>query len=63
MASVAELDETIARASIESRLIVMGTGSASPCIDLRRINEDLAAACKDVELVILEVSSPNVVGR
>ncbi|RUP51674.1 fumble-domain-containing protein [Jimgerdemannia flammicorona] len=54
MSSVAELDETIAKAWCENRLVVKATGSSSPCLDLRRIDDDLATACQDVDLVVLE---------
>jgi hypothetical protein len=52
---VANLDHLIAAAWASKKLSVMGTGSASLCLDLRRINEDLAIACQDVDLVVLEV--------
>ncbi len=45
----------MASAWTSKKLTVMETGGASPCLDLRRINEDLAEACQDVDLVILEV--------
>ncbi|CAG8478211.1 6864_t:CDS:10 [Funneliformis mosseae] len=52
--SIAEIDHLIAAAWTSKKLSVIGTGSASPCLDLRRINDDLAEECKDVDLVVLE---------
>lgn len=55
MASVSDIDETIAHAWREHRVEVMETGSSSPCLDLRRINSNLADACRDIDFVVLQV--------
>ncbi|OZJ03235.1 hypothetical protein BZG36_03434 [Bifiguratus adelaidae] len=47
-------DQIIRDAWQSGNLKVIGTGSASPCLDLRRINAELASASKDVDLVVLE---------
>ncbi|GBC02343.1 hypothetical protein RclHR1_04580011 [Rhizophagus clarus] len=52
--SIAELDHLVAAAWASKKLSVMETGSASLCLDLRRINEKLVEACKDVDFVVLE---------
>jgi hypothetical protein len=49
------MDNLIAAAWASKKLSVMETGSSSLCLDLRRINEDLAKACQDVDFVVLEV--------
>jgi dethiobiotin synthetase len=36
--------------------MVIGTGNDSPCLDLRRLNTDLARRCQDVDLVVIEAS-------
>ncbi|CAG8439060.1 15054_t:CDS:2 [Cetraspora pellucida] len=51
LSSVSEMDSFIAAAWVSKKLTVMATGSSSPCLDLIRINEDLAKACEDVDLV------------
>ncbi|KAJ3133068.1 hypothetical protein HK101_004494 [Irineochytrium annulatum] len=51
---VAETDEVVKNARTSRILKVVGTGSASPCIDLRRISDELAAEAKGVDLVVLE---------
>ncbi|RIA98345.1 fumble-domain-containing protein, partial [Glomus cerebriforme] len=53
--SIAKMDHLIAAAWASKKLSVYETGSASLCLDLRRISENLAEACQDVDLVILEV--------
>lgn len=35
--------------------MVYGTGSRGPCLDLKRLDEELTLNCKDADLVILEV--------
>jgi hypothetical protein len=55
VASIAELDSLVAAAWASKKISVMETGSASLCLDLRRINEDLVEACQDVDLIVLEV--------
>ncbi|CAG8635770.1 18813_t:CDS:2, partial [Racocetra fulgida] len=54
LSSVSEMDSLIAAAWASKKLTVMATGSFSPCLDLIRINEDLAMACENVDLVVLE---------
>ncbi|KAL1924465.1 uncharacterized protein VTP21DRAFT_4119 [Calcarisporiella thermophila] len=54
MTSISEIDPILKDAWTHGRLTVFGTGSASPCLDLRRINEDLADECRDVDFVVLE---------
>ncbi|KAJ1928581.1 hypothetical protein IWQ60_001914 [Tieghemiomyces parasiticus] len=59
-----ELRETLDRARdfvptlgahLDNEIIrIMGTGNATPCLDLSRLDEALVAACHDVDLVILE---------
>ncbi|CAG8799615.1 21363_t:CDS:2, partial [Racocetra persica] len=51
LSSVSEMDSFIAAAWASKKLTVMATGSFSPCLDLIRINEDLARACENVDLV------------
>lgn len=53
---VGQIDSAIAKALRDGRLRVMSSGSASPCLDLKRLDEDLVKACSDVDLVIIEVS-------
>ncbi|CAG8442127.1 6555_t:CDS:10 [Acaulospora colombiana] len=54
MTEVSEMDTLLGIAWTNKKLSVMATGSSSPCLDLRRINDDLAEACKDVDFVLLE---------
>jgi len=53
---VALVNEEIARALQETRLWVMDSGQASPCLDLGRITRSLADALvsNDVDLVVIE---------
>jgi len=52
---VSAIDSTINDAYNKfGQLMIYGTGSGSPCLDLRNINYDLAAACENVDLVIIE---------
>ena len=51
------MDHLTAAAWASKKLSVIETGSASLCLNLRRINEDLARACQDVDIVVLEVFS------
>ena len=53
---VCGLNRTVSEAYNNKRLFVIETGSASPCLDLSRINIDLAEQmkCNNVDLVILE---------
>jgi hypothetical protein len=53
---IAEMDGVV-RASLEARkLKIVASGSASPCIDFRRISEDLVAEAVGCDLIVLEVS-------
>ncbi|CAG8605140.1 7622_t:CDS:2, partial [Acaulospora morrowiae] len=54
MTTISEMDSLMATAWASKKLSVIATGSSSPCLDLRRINDDLAEACKDVDFVLLE---------
>ncbi|KAJ3296136.1 hypothetical protein HK104_001944 [Borealophlyctis nickersoniae] len=47
-------DATIRNAWAEHDLQVIGTGSDSPCLDLLRVSDDLAARCADADLIVLE---------
>ena len=60
MVRVSELDEPLANAWKDGQLSVIGTGSESPCLDLRRLNEDCATICSTADLIILEVMLPRV---
>ncbi|KAL0341543.1 UNVERIFIED_CONTAM: Pantothenate kinase [Sesamum calycinum] len=40
--------------SISVPLMVVENGCGSPCIDLRQVSSELAAAAKDADLIILE---------
>ncbi|ORX82130.1 fumble-domain-containing protein [Anaeromyces robustus] len=40
--------------NIYGKLMVYETGSGSPCLDLRNVSCDLAEACENVDLVIIE---------
>ncbi|KAK3733934.1 hypothetical protein QZH41_009580 [Actinostola sp. cb2023] len=45
----------VIKSAVETRqLVAMETGSSSPCLDLRRIDADLAIQSKDVDLIVLE---------
>jgi type II pantothenate kinase len=47
-------DETITKAFEKEELQVVATGSGAPCLDLTRISEEVALACQDVDLVMIE---------
>ncbi|KAJ3038029.1 hypothetical protein HDV00_001073 [Rhizophlyctis rosea] len=47
-------DGLIRRSRENGALQVVGTGSASPCLDLLHISAELAKACEDVDLVVVE---------
>ncbi|KAJ3052972.1 hypothetical protein HK097_005281 [Rhizophlyctis rosea] len=51
---VAYFDATIRRSWADRALQVVGTGSASPCLDLHHVSVELAKACEDVDLVVVE---------
>ncbi|KAI9099415.1 fumble-domain-containing protein [Phlyctochytrium arcticum] len=54
MPLVAGLDAVVRDAWAERRLIAVGTGSASPCLDMTRVSEEVAAECRDVDFVVVE---------
>ncbi|KAJ3229620.1 hypothetical protein HDU81_005217 [Chytriomyces hyalinus] len=54
IAVIAETDLVIEKAVKTHKLKVVGTGSASPCLDLRYMSEDLTAECEDVDFVVIE---------
>ncbi|XP_023931530.1 pantothenate kinase 4 isoform X2 [Lingula anatina] len=53
---VAAISETISRALAEERLVIMESGQASPCLDLRYISYDLSMKIRDMaaDLIVLE---------
>ena len=55
MEKISKMDEAISQAWSQKRLQIYGKGSSSPCLDLLRIDSVLCSACRDVDLVIIEV--------
>ncbi|CAB3994015.1 pantothenate kinase 4-like [Paramuricea clavata] len=51
---VAAICPVIKQAVEEKRLVIMESGTFSPCLDLRRVDADLVKKCADADLVILE---------
>ncbi|XP_048588181.1 4'-phosphopantetheine phosphatase-like isoform X2 [Nematostella vectensis] len=51
---LAKLCPALKSAVKSGRLVAMASGVGSPCLDLRRIDADLAASCAEAELVLLE---------
>ena len=52
---LAEIDDTTLQSAMkEKRLLVVGTGSNSPCLDLTRISKELRDVTMNADLVILE---------
>lgn len=51
---VAQLDDFMNEKLQSQQLLVRATGSAGPCLDLKRIEEQLVQDCQDVDLVIIE---------
>ncbi|KAJ2889660.1 hypothetical protein IWW38_004577, partial [Coemansia aciculifera] len=49
----AALDAPLADALARARLLVCATGSAGPCVDLRRLDPHLVALARDADLVVL----------
>ncbi|KAK4479335.1 hypothetical protein RD792_014847 [Penstemon davidsonii] len=47
-------DDSPTNSSLSVPLMVVENGCGSPCIDLRQVSSELAAAAKDADLVILE---------
>jgi type II pantothenate kinase len=54
MDRVVHLDKVLGSAWTERRIEVVANGNSAPCIDLRRVSQDCAQACADVDLVVLE---------
>ncbi|KAI9501708.1 hypothetical protein GGI25_006247 [Coemansia spiralis] len=50
---VSALDKTVGEATRSGRLLVCGTGSSGPCLDLRKLDERLVVQCEGVDLVVL----------
>ncbi|XP_033112967.1 4'-phosphopantetheine phosphatase-like [Anneissia japonica] len=48
------MDETIRTALYEKQLQLIQNGSGSPCLDLSRIDQTIAACCEEADLIILE---------
>ncbi|KAJ2034075.1 hypothetical protein H4S03_005227 [Coemansia sp. S3946] len=53
VAEAALVDESLAAAVEEERLLVCASGSAGPCVDLRRLDPRLVALAQAADLVIL----------
>ncbi|KND02525.1 pantothenate kinase [Spizellomyces punctatus DAOM BR117] len=51
---IAGFDPVIRSAWAEQRLLALGTGSASPCLDLTRLSDELTTECRDVDFVVVE---------
>nr|XP_006823846.1 PREDICTED: pantothenate kinase 4-like [Saccoglossus kowalevskii] len=51
---VTELDSDICLAVDENRLTLLESGSASPCLDLSRVDQELAEQCRKADLLIFE---------
>ncbi|KAJ3022346.1 hypothetical protein HKX48_006380 [Thoreauomyces humboldtii] len=47
-------DPVVAQALAQGRLKVVDTGMSGPCLDLRRVGEEVVAACHGVDLVVVE---------
>jgi hypothetical protein len=54
MESIVHVDESIASAWSSGRLKVMETGSASPTIDLSRLDAGLVKECADCDFIVVE---------
>ncbi|KAJ3118657.1 hypothetical protein HDU96_010641 [Phlyctochytrium bullatum] len=54
ISEAAKFDQKIADSWESKKLRVIGTGSASPCLDLRRVSDELAQASEGVDLVMIE---------
>ncbi|KAI9336239.1 fumble-domain-containing protein, partial [Zopfochytrium polystomum] len=54
LSEVAKQDGLLAEAVKKSWIKVVGTGSGEPCLDLRRVSEQIASEATDTDLVILE---------
>ncbi|KAJ1939310.1 hypothetical protein GGF37_004450, partial [Kickxella alabastrina] len=46
-------DAALAECVAAGRLVVAGTGSGGPCLDLRKLDERLVALCAGVDLVVI----------
>jgi uncharacterized protein with ATP-grasp and redox domains len=51
---ISAADHVLCKAIATRRLVVVSSGSDLPVIDLRRVSSELAAACMDADLVVLE---------
>ncbi|KAJ2512219.1 hypothetical protein GGI11_004815 [Coemansia sp. RSA 2049] len=49
----ARADDVIARAVSSKQLVVCGTGSGGPCLDLRKLDERLVRHCRNADLVVI----------
>jgi type II pantothenate kinase len=54
--SIESFDEVLYHAYKSGRIIVVGTGSSSPCLNLHKISSKLVGASQNADLVVLEVS-------
>ncbi|KAJ3329481.1 hypothetical protein HDU76_007826 [Blyttiomyces sp. JEL0837] len=54
LAELANIDEVLKTALQSLKLKVVGTGSASPCLDLRRVSDELASESEDADFVVIE---------
>ncbi|KAJ1867199.1 hypothetical protein LPJ78_001144 [Coemansia sp. RSA 989] len=50
---VGELDQTIQAAVDQGKLMVYGTGSSGPCLDLRKLDAQLVSQAQDADLVVI----------
>ncbi|KAJ3386678.1 Pantothenate kinase 4 [Entophlyctis sp. JEL0112] len=54
LSDIAAMDPIISRALKLMKLKVIGTGSASPCLDFQHVNEELTAECADADFIVIE---------
>ncbi|KAJ2596691.1 hypothetical protein H4R99_004820 [Coemansia sp. RSA 1722] len=50
---VSSTDACVRQAVEQGRLVVCGTGSSGPCLDMRMLDERLVGQCADVDLVVI----------
>ncbi|KAJ2883483.1 hypothetical protein FB639_002163 [Coemansia asiatica] len=50
---VSAMDKCVERAVKQGNLVVCGTGSSGPCLDMRMLDERLVSQCADADLVII----------
>ncbi|PVV02044.1 hypothetical protein BB560_003514 [Smittium megazygosporum] len=53
LVAIAKLDSLINSKIIDKSLVVLGTGSSSPCLDLSRLNERLVTESHDVDFLVI----------